>query len=70
MKIIYLTIVLVLATCFTAKAQKGYKNVLRETNMAFYKTEQAKQVGKLIFSTCGLWNHRLDRENHPPAVRP
>lgn len=43
MKIIYLTVVLVLATCFTAKAQKGYKNVLRETNMAFYKTEQANR---------------------------
>ena len=63
MKIIYLTIVLVLATCFTAKAQKGYKNVLRETNMAFYKTEQAKQVGNQILAyqrVTGGWPKNID----------
>lgn len=63
MKIIYLTVVLVLATCFTAKAQKGYKNVLRETNMAFYKTEQAKQVGNQILAyqrVTGGWPKNID----------
>ena len=63
MKIIYLSVVLALATCFTAKAQNGYKNVLRETNMAFYKTEQAKQVGNQILAyqrVTGGWPKNID----------
>lgn len=63
MKFIYLTVVLALATCFNAKAQKGYKNVLRETNMAFFKTAQAKQVGDQILAyqrITGGWPKNID----------
>ena len=63
MKFIYLTVVLALATCFSAKAQKGYKNVLRETNMAFFKTAQAKQVGDQILAyqrITGGWPKNID----------
>lgn len=42
---------------------EGVKNVLRETNMAFYKTEQAKQVGNQILAyqrVTGGWPKNID----------
>ena len=55
--------VLLLAVSMTALAQKGYKNVLRNTDPAFFQTEEARRIGDQLLlyqRVTGGWPKNID----------
>ena len=60
---IALTLALAMASCLPIHAQQHKRNVLRETNPAFFKTQEAKQVGDQVLDyqrITGGWPKNID----------
>lgn len=63
MKKIHLIIFLAMAVYFTANAQSNYKEILRETDESFFKTERAKNIGDQLLAfqrVTGGWPKNID----------